>query len=298
MKYSAAMALNVQRRGETQGRKSRAPLEGGDILFGPRMRSPGKAGGAPVEDRDQSYGDGRTREFPQTNVVFNTIITKPLRYTSFLFALGTGFEMDTSEEPDIVSLDPQQPFWERVYMVSPLVVIGTQDADGAYSLAPKHMATPMGMENYFGFVGTPQLKTYHNTVEAGVFTVSYPRPSQIALASLAASPHVGKPEGPDHKPNLDQLPILSAKEIDGVFLKDAYLFLECELERKVDGLGKNSLLIGEVKAVHVHRDALRESEQDDHELIRDNPLLAYISPDRCTTIEETTAFPFPAGVRK
>lgn len=206
--------------------------------------------------------------------------------------------MDTPEEPDIISLDPKQPFWERVYMVSPLVVVGSRDDEGAYSLAPTHMATPIGMENYFGFVSTPNLKTYHNVVESGVFTVSYPRPSQVTFASLAASPHVGNPEGPQHKPDLDQLPTLSAKEIDGVFLKDAYLFLECELDRKVDGIGKNSLLIGQVQAVHVDRGALRMSEQDDQELIRDNPLLAYISPDRCTTIEETTAFPLPAGVRK
>lgn len=206
--------------------------------------------------------------------------------------------MDTPEQHDIVRLDPEQPFWERVYTVSPLVMVGTRNAEGAYSLTPKHMATPMGLEDYFGFVTTPKLKTYHNVVEAGVFTVSYPRPSQVSLASMAASPHSGNLQGSQDQPNLEQLPTLSAEEVDGVFLKDAYLFLECTLERRVDGLGKNSLLIGRVEAVHVHRDALRVSEEDDQEMIRNNPLLAYIGPDRCATIEETTAFPFPAGFRK
>lgn len=206
--------------------------------------------------------------------------------------------MDTQEEVNLVSLDPEQPFWERVYTVSSLVVIGSRNTKGEYSLTPKHMVTPLGLEDYFGFVSTPKLKTYHDVIETGAFTVSYPRPSQLPQASLAASAHGGNIDGKQDEPELDQLPTLPATEVDGIFLKDAYLFLECELERTVDGLGKNSFLIGQVKAVHIHKDALRVTEQDDQELIRDHPLLAYISPDRCTTIEETTAFPFPAGMRK
>ena len=206
--------------------------------------------------------------------------------------------MDTLEQNDIVSLDPERPFWERFYMVAPLVVIGTRNDDESYNLAPKHMAAPMGWADYFGFVCTPKHKTYRNAVQHGVYTVSYPRPSQVVLASLAASPRVGPPEGPREKPALDQLPMLEAEEVDGVFLKDSYLFLECELDRRVDDLGENSLLIGKVKAVHVQKDALRVSEQEDDEVIRDNPLLAYLPPDRYAAIDETNAFPFPAGFQK
>lgn len=206
--------------------------------------------------------------------------------------------MDTPEHTDIVSLDPEQSFWERFYMVASLVVIGTCNEDDTYNLAPKHMTTPMGWENYFGFVCTPRHKTYRNAVQSGAFTVSYPKPSQVVLASLAASPRSGPPEGPKRKPSLDQMDTWAAETIDGIFLEDAYLFFECELDRRVDDLGENSLLIGEITAVHVQKDALRVSEQEDGEVIRQNPLLAYLHPDRYTSIDETSAFPFPAGFEK
>jgi len=207
--------------------------------------------------------------------------------------------MDTLEQTDVVSLDPEQPFWERFYMVSPLVVIGTRnEEEGDYNLAPKHMAAPMGLANYFGFICTPKHKTYRNAVRHGAYTVSYPKPSQVVLASLAASPRVGPPEGPKEKRSLDQLPMLKAEEVDGVFLEDAYLFLECDLHRRVDDLGENSLLIGEVKAVHVQKEALHVSEQEADDVIHENPLLAYLPPDRYATIDESNAFPFPAGFQK
>jgi flavin reductase (DIM6/NTAB) family NADH-FMN oxidoreductase RutF len=206
--------------------------------------------------------------------------------------------MDPLEQDHIVRLDPEQPFWERFYMVAPLIVVGTKNEDDTYNLAPKHMAAPMGWGNYFGFVCTPRHKTYRNAVRTGVYTVSYPKPSQVVLASLAASPRVGEPQGPRQKPALDQLPMRAAETVDGAFLEDAYLFLECTVETHVDDLGENSLLIGSVEAVHVDQEALRISEGDDAAAIRDNPLLAYLPPDRYATIDETNAFPFPAGFKK
>jgi flavin reductase (DIM6/NTAB) family NADH-FMN oxidoreductase RutF len=207
--------------------------------------------------------------------------------------------MDSSEETNIVQIDPEEPFWERFYMVAPLIVVGTRnDDEDSYNLAPKHMAAPMGWANYFGFVCTPKHKTYRNAVRHGVYTVSYPKPSQVVLASLAASPRIGPPEGPKRKPSLDQLPTMPATEVDGVFLKDGYLFLECELDRRVDNLGENSLLIGKIKAVHADRKALRMSGKEDETVIRNNPLLAYLPPDRYATIEDTNTFPFPAGFEK
>ena len=91
---------------------------------------------------------------------------------------------------------------------------------------------------------------------------------------------------------------MEAEEIDGIFLEDAYLYLECELDRHVDDLGENGLLIGSVEAVHVEKEALRVSEQEGEDVIRDNPLLAYLPPDRYAAIDETNAFPFPAGFQK
>jgi len=205
-------------------------------------------------------------------------------------------------DASIVSLDPEKPFWDRFHMVAPLVVIGTKDEEtGVYNLAPKHMATPMGWRNYFGFVCTPRHKTYRNAKHTGTFTVSFPRPDQLVLASLAASPRAeeGDPtDGPGTKPTLDQLPTMPADVIDGILLEDAYLYLECEIEQIVDNLGENSLLIGRVAAVHVHEDILRTTEQDEQEAIREHPLLAYLPPDRYATIDESNAFPFPAGFEK
>ena len=207
--------------------------------------------------------------------------------------------MDSLQSQDnIVSLDVEQPFWNRFYMVAPLVVIGTMNEDGSHNLAPKHMATPMGWRDYFGFVCTPRHKTYRNAKRHGTYTVSFPRPSQVVLASLAAAPREKRPDGPSTKPSIDELPTMRADVIEGVFLKDAYLFLECEVDRIVDNLGENSLLIGRVAAAHVHEDGLRVSEQDDQAVIRENPLLAYLPPDRYAAIDETNAFPFPVGFEK
>ena len=206
--------------------------------------------------------------------------------------------METLDQNDIISLDPEQPFWDRFFMVAPLVVIGSRDEGGTYNLAPKHMVTPMGWQNYFGFVCTPRHKTYRNAKRTGVYTVSYPRPSQVVLASLAASPRTETTDGPHTKPSLDQLPMLHAEIVDGVFLKDAYLYLECEVDRIVDDLGDNSLLIGRIAAVHVHKEAMRVSEQDEQNALREAPLLAYVPPDRYATIAETNAFPFPSGFEK
>ena len=100
---------------------------------------------------------------------------------------------------NLVTFRDDCPIWERVFTVNPLVLIGTQERDGGYNLAPKHMAFPMGWENYFGFVCTPRHFTYHNARREGVFTVSYPRPTQVVLASLAASPREddgAKPSAP------------------------------------------------------------------------------------------------------
>ena len=92
------------------------------------------------------------------------------------------------EKNNIVEIDTTVPIWEQFFTVAPLVLIGTTEADGSLDLAPKHMVTPMGWQNYFGFVCTPRHHTCGNVDRTGVFTVSYPKPSQVLIASLAASP--------------------------------------------------------------------------------------------------------------
>ena len=192
---------------------------------------------------------------------------------------------------DLVRLREDETVWERVFTASPLVLVGTKEEDGDYDLAPKHMALPLGWQDYFGFVCTPRHRTYHNARRERSFTVTYPRPTQVLLASLAASPR----EDADRKPLLDALMTFPATEVDGVFLQDGYLFLECLLDNIIDDFGEDALIVGRIVAAHVHRDYLRASERDDHDLIFDSPLLAYLSPGRYAAIQETFSFPFPAN---
>jgi flavin reductase (DIM6/NTAB) family NADH-FMN oxidoreductase RutF len=191
----------------------------------------------------------------------------------------------------LVTLPEDAPVWERTFTVNPLVLIGTKERDGDYDLAPKHMAMPMGWENYFGFVCTPRHRTYHNARREGVFTVSYPRPVQVVLASLAAAPR----ESDGSKLAVDVLPTFPASEVDGLFIEDAYLFLECVLDRISDDFGENSLIVGRIVAAHVREDYLRASERDEQDLIHSSPLLAYLSPGRYASVDESFSFPFPAG---
>jgi len=199
----------------------------------------------------------------------------------------------TTTQP-LVELDVKEPIWDRFFWVAPLVLVGTREADGSHDLAPKHMAVPMGWQNYFGFVCTPRHHTYSNVRRDGVFTVSYPRPSQLVLTSLAASPRCGE----EDKPALSVLPVFPASVVDGVLVDGAYLFLECELDRIVDDFGINSLIVGRIVAARVARDAERMDELEDQALVHDSPLLAYLHPGRFTTIEQSFSFPFPAGMKK
>lgn len=201
---------------------------------------------------------------------------------------------DPSNPSDLVSLGVDHPIWNRFFHVAPLIVVGTKEPDGTYDLAPKHMAAPMGWGNYFGFVCTPAHGTYRNIEREGVFTVSYPRPSQIVTASLAAAPRC---EG-DDKPSLTQLRTFPAREVDGVLLEDAYLHLECEMFRVIDGFDDNSLITGRVLEAHVSESAIRRTDVDDRDTLLRAPLLAYLAPGRYAEVSETFAFPFHAGMKR
>jgi len=193
-------------------------------------------------------------------------------------------------EDDVVSLDIKRPIWDHFFMAHNLVVVGTRQTGGEIDLAPKHMAIPIGWQNYFGFVCTPRHRTYLNIKQEKVFTVSFPRPTQVVLTSLTAAPRCED----DTKPSLRALPTVPAPNIDCVFMKDAYLYLECKLNRIIDGFGENSLIIGKIIGAYVAKEALRSSERDDNDLIFSNPLLVYLAPRRFATIKDSKAFPFPA----
>jgi flavin reductase (DIM6/NTAB) family NADH-FMN oxidoreductase RutF len=196
--------------------------------------------------------------------------------------------------PEGVQTLPEVALWETVFSVAPLVLVGTREEDGAYDLAPKHLAFPMSWEGHFGFVCTPRHGTYQNCQREGVFTVSYPRASQVVLASLTASPRCGIDSGAETaKPIVAAVPTFPAQQIDGELVSGAYLFLECEVDRIIDGFGDNSLICGRIVAAHACERAIRHVDVDDQDVIADAPLLVYVSPGRYARVETTNAFPFP-----
>jgi len=205
---------------------------------------------------------------------------------------------DISSHPprggDLVELSTRTPIWDRVFMVAPLVVIGTREPDGSDDLAPKHMVSPMGWQNYYGFVCTPRHGTYQNIKRQGVFAVTYPKPTRWLETSLTASPRCED----DTKPSLQMIDTSRSPTVDCPVVTDGYLYLECELDRFVDGFGVNSLIVGRIVSARVDPAYLRAMERDDQDVIYNGPLLSYLSPGRFAIIRESYSFPIPQGMRK
>lgn len=202
--------------------------------------------------------------------------------------------MTLSDDPDLVALQPDQPFFETLYTVAPLVIVGTREEDGSENLAPKHMAIPLGWSDYFGFVCTPEHGTYRNVERTGVFTVSYPRPEDVLETSLAAAPRNTEGE----KISLTEIETVDADTVDAPAVDGAYGVLECELDRIVEGFDGAGLIAGEVRAKYVHTDAYRSDDVEPEELLQRAPALAHLYPDRFTEVSETRAFPFPEGFER
>jgi len=202
--------------------------------------------------------------------------------------------MGEAKTAALIELDTSSSIWESFFTVFPLVVIGTREADGSDDLAPKHLAMPMSWKNHFGFVCTPRHNTYQNIQRDRQFSVTYMRPSQTVLASLAATPRCED----GSKPITQALPTFPAATINAAFVEDGYLFLECELQQIVDELGENSLIIGRIISARVAEDALRSSDQDDEDLVYTAPLLAYLYPGRFAEIASSNKLPFPAGFKR
>jgi flavin reductase (DIM6/NTAB) family NADH-FMN oxidoreductase RutF len=189
-----------------------------------------------------------------------------------------------------VSIPIDAPVWDRCFTVAPLVIVGTREGGGGYDLAPKHMAMPLGWQNYYCFVCSPRHATQHNVESTGEFTVSFPRPDQILQTSMAAGPRIED----GSKPTLAVLETVPASTVDGVLVSGAYLWLECALDRMLEGFGDNTLIIGRVLAASADERILRVPETDDGDPIGEAPMLAYLSPGRFASVEKSSPFPFHA----
>jgi flavin reductase (DIM6/NTAB) family NADH-FMN oxidoreductase RutF len=191
----------------------------------------------------------------------------------------------------MISLDCGVPIWDRFYVARPLVIIGTTEPDGTIDLAPKHLAGPVSWENFWGFVCCERHATFRNALRTGVFTVSYPNVDQIVAASLAAAPRL--PD--DSKPSLKAVPTEPARVVEGALVSGARIHLECELDRTVDDLGPNTLVIGRIVAAAVDERAERLLDREDSHTISDAPILVYLQPDRFASVDRSRSFPFHEG---
>jgi len=201
---------------------------------------------------------------------------------------------DSEDRPGVVEIPVDRPIWDRFFTVAPLTIVGTMEEDGGHDLAPKHMAMPLGWSNYFCFACSPRHATQVNAQRTGFFTVSFPRPDQVVETSLAAGP---REEG-GYKPSLAGVSTFPAREVEGVLVEDAYLWLECRLDKVLDGYGANSLIIGEIVAAAVAEGSLRSSDGDDADLLAAEPLLAYLPPGRFASIDQTYSFPFHTNFKR
>jgi flavin reductase (DIM6/NTAB) family NADH-FMN oxidoreductase RutF len=193
-----------------------------------------------------------------------------------------------------VSLPVDQPVWERFPLVAPLVLVATLEPDGSADVAPKHLAMPVSWQNWFGFVCHPDHGTYRNIIATEQFTVGYPSPRMMLQTSLAAAPRASD----GSKPTVEVLPLTPARVVEGVLVEGCRLHLECRLDRIVDDLGGNVLVIGRVVAAHVEEHLLRSVDVDDHDLVHASPLVAYVHPGRVATVDETVSFPYHVGFRR
>jgi len=201
--------------------------------------------------------------------------------------------MAASTHP-VVELDPGTPLWERVHIVAPLVLVGTVEPDGRYDLAPKHMAMPLGWQNYFGFVCTPRHSTYTNVRRERGFTVNFPTAEQVVQASLTATPRCAD----GSKPAASVLPVTPATRVAGPLVTGAYLQLECELDRIVEGFGENGLVVGRVLAARADPAALIDAERDPNDTLAAAAPIAYLHPGRFVAIRDALSFPYPEHMRK
>ena len=187
----------------------------------------------------------------------------------------------------LVELPVGPELWERVFTVAPLVLVGTKEAGRLGLRAQAHGdAARLG-----GLLllrrARPRHATYRNVQAHPQFTVSFPRPEQILESSFAAG---GRFDG-DAKPTLAAVPTVPARVVDGRVVEGCALYLECELERIVDGFGPNSLIVGRVVAASAARDALRGAEVDDADLVHRLGLLAYLAPGRFAVVRDSLVVP-------
>lgn len=196
---------------------------------------------------------------------------------------------------DFISLNVKETIWEHFYTVAPLVVIGSKEDEG-FDLAPKHMVTPLGFSDFFGFVCTPRHNTYHNIKKYSRFSVSFVKPDQILLSSLAAMPRCAVKDF--SKEITNEIPTVKGGDGETIFIRDSYVMLDCTLHKIIDGFDDYSLISGRIERAMVHKNYKVLSDEGQQQQIYDHPLLAYIAQGRFAIIKETLSYPYPKDFQR
>ena len=196
---------------------------------------------------------------------------------------------------ELVELPVGPGLWDRVFGVASLVLVGTRESD-RWDFAPKHMAMPLGWEGFYCFVvhatacDLPQCRRRIHSSRSASRGLS--RSSSRASLREVGSRRVEKPSlavpTDEHQRAI----------VDGAIVDGCPFYLECELERVVDGFGLNSLVVGRVVAASAAREALRGADVDDADLVHRLGLLAYLAPGRFAVVRESLSFPLPADFRR
>jgi flavin reductase (DIM6/NTAB) family NADH-FMN oxidoreductase RutF len=198
----------------------------------------------------------------------------------------------TPRSADLAALPVGHDLWQRVFAVAPLVLVGTREGD-TYDFAPKHMAMPLGWDSFYCFACGPRHATYRNIRAFPRFTVSFPTAEHLVVSSLAAA---GRSDT-GLKPSLVAVPTAPARLVDVPVVDGCPFYLECELDRIIDGFGPSSLIVGRVVAATAASEALRGADVDDADLLHRLGLLTYLAPGRFAVVRETLSFPYPVDFR-
>ena len=108
----------------------------------------------------------------------------------------------------------------------------------------------------------------------------------MATVAEASSPIVAWPPPP---------PPCELPDGHGLLVDGCRVHLECELDRVIDDLGENVMIIGRVVAAHVAEQMMRTFDVDDADIVHASPLLAYVNPGRVATVSDTVSFPYHLG---
>jgi hypothetical protein len=193
--------------------------------------------------------------------------------------------MKAARHGGLIELDVAQPVWDRFFWVAPLVLVGTREANGSHRPRAQAHGHAHGLGEFLRLrlhATAPHLRQYRTQRACSPFpTRALPNwfwpawPPRRAAARRTS-------------PRLAALPVFPASVVDGELLEGGYLFLECELDRIVDGFGENSLIVGRVAAAQVDTRSERRarSGRSAAMVLQMRRLLAYLHPGRFADDQE------------